>query len=190
MDPLRSIRKSYVSNTVYAIATLVILASLVSAAALYYLVDLAPDGAYAERLATYDTYQELVIKESLYVFVGFSLVVLLGVVAYSLYFSHKVSGPLVRIRYFARDLAGGDFSRDVVIRSGDAIHPVAEAADACAKKYRNAADELGRIVDGMLDDASKMEKALQEGGSPSPEARESLAKAAQRLRKMREGIRV
>ena len=74
----------------------------------------------------------LLVRISVLFFLVFFINILLG-----LFFLHRLTGPLVRIRTVLNRIAGGEVpSSDVVLRKGDFPSDVAEALSNALKKIR------------------------------------------------------
>ncbi len=62
------------------------------------------------------------------------LIVLVGIFAYSLYFSHRIAGPIYRINTVLRMLLRGESPAHVELRKGDYFHDTAELLERLARR--------------------------------------------------------
>lgn len=104
-------------------------------------------------------------------------VVVLLLAVHSVFFSHRIAGPLYRARSIFKAIAGGDLTVSTVIRKGDYLHTEMECLDEMVTSIKkNIADieaqqrelhgplaELRRAVEsGAMTDAGRSMKKLDE----------------------------
>jgi methyl-accepting chemotaxis protein len=70
-----------------------------------------------------------------------------GVVALNL--SHKVGGPLYRIEKRADEMAHGQLSGELHLRTGDELHSVAHALNQLSRQLNQHLIEIGDQVDSL-----------------------------------------
>ncbi len=75
-------------------------------------------------------YRWEVLKTTLLVYGLFGLFAVAVVGALAVFYSHKVAGPLYRLRCAARDMSKGRLGMEVSFRKGDAVHSLADAFNA------------------------------------------------------------
>ena len=61
----------------------------------------------------------------------------IGIFAMSVYYSHKIAGPIYVIRNNLDKLAGGDFNIRTKFRDGDEFNEIAEAVNRLAEKIKS-----------------------------------------------------
>jgi methyl-accepting chemotaxis protein len=75
-----------------------------------------------------------------------TVVVGLATIAVTLFFSHKIAGPLFRVKKVMQELAGGDFSSDFHIRELDQLQELANTFNSTIKETR---ERIQAIKDGL-----------------------------------------
>jgi methyl-accepting chemotaxis protein len=85
------------------------------------------------------------------------IIVSLATIAVTLFFSHKIAGPLYHLRKVMKDLEAGDFSVDFRIRHLDQLQELADTFNSMIKKVK------GEIA-GIKQKADLLEGYLREIG--------------------------
>jgi methyl-accepting chemotaxis protein len=85
------------------------------------------------------------------------IIVSIATIAVTLFFSHKIAGPLYHLKKVTEDLKAGDFSADFRIRHLDQLQDLADTFNNMIKKVR------GEIV-GIKQKAGLLEGQLKEIG--------------------------
>lgn len=167
---LRVMNKSFSVKLIAVIALTLVAGALITAVFFFYYADKSLGDSYTHRLVSLSNFKYEVLKKSLYIYLIFGALIAVSLIAFGIYYSHKVAGPLFRIRLFAKDMRKGNFGVPVKFRSGDVIHPVAEAANGFSKRYEAIYSGLDRAAGEMLEAAVEMKKAIDEadrGGTES-----------------------
>jgi len=162
MQTFSSIVKPYLKGTLLIMLTVGTFA-LLSSVILYMLVDVGFSDRYAENLFTASLFKSEIKSKSVYIFIGLGVVAFLGALGFSVYFSHKTTGPLVRMRYFSRDMAEGRYDMKFVFREGDAVHPLAHSADQCAAWYKGKHEDILRATDELEESIRLLGEAVSAG---------------------------
>lgn len=161
MNPFVTVREGFWLRAAAAISAIMLIGAAASALFLYSDLSRAAGEGYAERLGMVVSYRDAMLRHSLLVYLGFGIAVFIAVAGFSIYYSHKVAGPLVRINYFARDVAAGALDRKVTIRKGDAIHSVAESADRCTANYKELFGGLDKAADTASVKIAEVKKSIE-----------------------------
>ena len=69
------------------------------------------------------------------------LVVLAGVFVYTLFFSHRIVGPIHRINQVLHKLLKGEYPESVTLRKGDHFHQTAELLERLSRQLARQRDE-------------------------------------------------
>jgi len=84
----------------------------------------------------------------------FFLLAAVGVTFLGILYSHRIAGPLFKVKQYAAALGEGRFDARVRFRKNDAIHTLSsvlnEMAEACQDRSNRIAKELGRLEEGLL----------------------------------------
>lgn len=191
MNPFKVVSRTFSLSLLTTITRFVIVGFLISGAFFYLYTDRYLGETYAERLVNISAYKDTLIKTNIYIYAVFAFVVLVAVALFSIYYSHRVTGPLCRLRLFAKDMADGDFGTTFKFREGDLIHPLSEAANGFSLKYGKMYSELNRVVDEMQKDALELEKSIAENNHEQMnDARTKIAASVEELSRMLSEVRL
>lgn len=162
MNSIRILSKSFTVKLTVLITLTVVMGILVSAGFSYFYAEQKLGETYAQKLLTLSIYKYAIIKNSFYIYVVFTALTSLALVIFSIYNSHKVTGPLFRIRAFAKEMSRGNFGIKIKFRSGDVIQPLGETADGFSSKYGKLYRELNAVVDEMQKDTLEITRSIEE----------------------------
>lgn len=90
----------------------------------------------------------------------------IGVILFGILYSHKVAGPLFKVKRYAAVLGEGRFEERIRFRKKDAVHDLAEVlnetAKACQDKKERFAVNLKEIEEGLLTLSSMSDKPAEQ----------------------------
>ncbi len=117
---------------------------------------------------------EILQKIYLRLFAGFLLLVPV-VIILTLYLSHTIAGPLVRIKRYLRLMAKGDFDlAPIVLRPGDELKDVAELVNEVTAKMGPRSQERKRLVESLKETAQALRADLQKLPSAGQEIQRKI----------------
>lgn len=122
---------------------LIFAGGLILMAAVFYLTnqqDIGP--TYGEGFRMLSQLREDIFYKSLIIYVGIVLLMLVGIIVISLFYSHRVAGPVYRLGLFAAEISEGHLENDVFLRQDDVIHPLADEMNNMVAAYRQVVEEL------------------------------------------------
>lgn len=176
----------------YALIVLTLVVAIsVSGTVFYFITHQAPADDYARRLSGLSLYRAAVVRNSLYIYLSFAAVAFVAVVLFGTYYSHKVAGPLYRLRMFAKQASAGDFERKLRFRDGDAIHELADAGNHLLKSYSERVSAMKVLVEDMQRDASELKKHIDGGNQEQMNAAiERITAARRRMKRILAEVRL
>jgi hypothetical protein len=71
------------------------------------------------------------------------LFVLVGIFLYTLWFSHRIAGPIYRINSVLQTMLNGEYPNRVVLRKGDHFHSTAELLEALSRQLAGKREREG-----------------------------------------------
>ena len=86
--------------------------------------------------------REEIFYKSIIIYITIVLLMLIGIVIISLFYSHRVAGPVYRLSLFAGEIRTGHLENDVCLRQGDVVHPLADEMNKMVDGYRRTVEEL------------------------------------------------
>lgn len=107
--------------------------------------------------------KDSLIIETLKVNLILYLLITLGVLVLGIFYSHRIAGPLLRVKQYAASLALGSFDDRIRFRKKDAVHALAsvlnEMAKGCEERINEFVTELTMLEDSLLALDSLSEKS-------------------------------
>ncbi|RJQ13286.1 MAG: HAMP domain-containing protein [Nitrospiraceae bacterium] len=188
---LNVINRRFRTGFIALISLTLISALLISAIAFYSYSDKELGGTYGQKIDTISEFRTTLVKDSLLIFIPPAVMAVIFVITAIVLYTHRIVGPLVRIKAVTRQISEGDFNILVKLREKDAIMPLADALNKLSSGYRERFSILGKALDEMSRDAAEMRQAVERGDMEAAEAkREELGKKAGEIKTMLSGIRL
>jgi len=163
MHPLDVVHRSFPVKLVALTVLIVVLSALLSAGFFYFGARQGIGESYGQKIAMLSLYKTEVIRESIFIFLGFGLIAVFGVAVIGVLHTHKIVGPLVRTRNVARQLAEGNFDVTVRFREDDMIHSMADSLNNFARNYAGRYQLLRSGVQQMQRDALALRELIDAG---------------------------
>ncbi len=146
---------------------------------------------YAQKVQALSFYKFEIIRQSLLIFVGFGFIAFAGVIFFGILYTHRIAGPLFRIRMIARELAAGNFSQIAKFRKNDAIHSLAESVNHFSREQAKRRETLLNGIDELDEGTGVLKELIRKGDADGAmAARIKVAEKTEELNKMLSGIRV
>jgi len=127
------IQKSYYIRLAIKVIAIVFTGAVLASIFLYYLtwkMLSITDLIVLERVSRQIFFQALIA------FLVFSIFIVLVVVVLTLFYSHKIAGPMYRFKMALRQItAGGQLDFRVAFRKSDVIHPMAQSLNEMIEQY-------------------------------------------------------
>jgi methyl-accepting chemotaxis protein len=164
------IDKSHLRMVVLKCA-LISLAGLAGTAAIFWMIMHRQIGpTYGEGFRMLAELNRDILYKSLIIYGSTVLVTMICIALITLLYSHRVAGPVYRLRQFAGRIGGGDVSGRVTLRQGDVVQPLAGEMNGMNEAFR-------QTVTGIMQEIEVMEKAAAGEGPPDvPAIREAAAR--------------
>ena len=168
------IKKGYLRNFILLLLSVFVLGTIFSALALYLDTYRPLNTHYSAIFSILTGLKETILIKTIQINIIFFLLTAAGILVIGLLYSHRVAGPLYRIKVYARSVSEGKPHGEVKFRNKDAIHSFADAVNGMTKSY----EQRLAVLDSMLQDlesALKKIRTLQEsGGNTEAEVKRAL----------------
>jgi methyl-accepting chemotaxis protein len=151
------IEKSFQLGFILKFCGLVAVAGLVTIAILYSFALRSNTVAFMNSRVVVKTTADFLLPILVQTVVIVMIIVSLATIAVTLFFSHKIAGPLYHLRKAMKDLEAGDFSVDFRVRHLDQLQELADTFNNMIKKVK------GEIA-GIKHKADLLEGHLREIG--------------------------
>ena len=145
------IEKSFQAKFILKFCALVVLGGFLTIGLLYFLAMQSTTVSVVNSRVVVRTTANFILPILIQTVAIVMVIVGLATVAVTLFVSHKIAGPLYRIRKVMQELEGGDFSHDFHIRHLDQLQDLADAFNNSIQKIR----EKIRFIKGGLETMKK-----------------------------------
>ncbi len=158
------IAKGYLPRLITYSVMIFVVTVVLSALVLYSDVYRPLDTHYSAILKIITEVRDSLMMKTVKISSIFSLVLMIGLSGLAIFYTHKIAGPLYRIKLSARVIAKGNLKEVVKFRKGDVIHPFAESmneyTDSCRKRLQAIKAELDTLeshLDEIVSSGTKEE---------------------------------
>jgi methyl-accepting chemotaxis protein len=146
---------------------------------------------YTEGLRNLAQMKEILLQKSIIIYLVTSFFIIGGIVFLTLFYSHRVAGPLYRLGVSARTIAGGNYTLRVKLRDKDVVHPLAESLNFLTERYRKRMVLLAERVAGVREAAEHVAALSRKDGNGEFErAIDQLSRASEELKKAMADIKI
>lgn len=167
LKPTEIIRKDYLSKFFLFLLGIVFIGTAISTLLLYLDTYKTLDTHYSAILSIVTEIKQTLIIKTIKINVFFYLLTVIGITVLAILYSHRISGPLYRIKLYAKMLSGGRFDTAIRFRHKDAIHSLAEVLNKMSKNYNDKTSmittEIQRLKDAVteLDSIKEKKEAVE-----------------------------
>jgi methyl-accepting chemotaxis protein len=175
--------KGFKRRLVLIILGIFLFFSLISALVLYRSLHVPLSPHYGATVSILTQAKESLVIRTIEVNFIFYFLIAIGVALLGILYSHRIAGPLVRVKQYAAMLGEGRFDERISFREKDAIHKLAielnEMAKECEGRTKLLASQLRELEDGL--------KLLSSLPDESEEKAELIKRLLELDAKIREG---
>jgi methyl-accepting chemotaxis protein len=128
--------------------------SLVSALVMYERLHVPLSPHYGATISLLTEVKESLIITSIGINLIFWILITVGITLLGILYSHKIAGPLFRVRQYAEALGEGRFDQRISFREKDVLHTLSTALNRVAEGYedreKHFACQLRELQDTLL----------------------------------------
>jgi len=173
------------------ISLILILAFSISTAFFYYSTNKELGETYKQKIYTIAQFKTVVIKDTLLIFIPPVIVATIFIIITTILYTHRIVGPLVRIRAITKQISKGDLDIFIKLRKKDEIKPIAEALNNLVLRYKEKGHRLSDILEEIYKDASEMYQFIEKGDYEATEdKRKEILKKTGEVKNILSGIRL
>lgn len=118
---------------------------------------------YSEILSILSDLKETLLIKTLAISALFSFLAAIGLLFISIIYTHKIAGPLHRIKSAAKGIGEGNLETKIKLRRKDAIHHFAESLNSMTESYRDRISVLSGSLDQLKDAVTEFRSLSAEG---------------------------
>ncbi len=183
------LEKGYLKKLNLLVLAVILAGSALSSGYFFLQTHISLDTHYGAVLSLISDYKSSLIAKSFTINISFFVLIIIGIVVLGILYSHKITGPLHRIKMYAKTIGEGNLGNHVGFRSADVIHPFAESINKLTDNYNTRLEELASETNKLREAATEL-KSLTEDGKDIDAALQKTIEADNEIRKLLEGIRV
>jgi len=161
--PSKVINKSYQRNFLLIMILVVLAGTAISAATLYFNIQMPLNMKYGAVISTISDLKETLLLRSLKINLGFVLLTAAGVGLLTLLYSHRIAGPLFRIKACAKAITEGRLDTKIRLRQHDAIGSFADTINAMTHSYQDRASELAGVIQDLKNSIETHQASIHKG---------------------------
>ena len=137
---------------------LIFMAGLAGTAAIFWLMMHRQIGpTYGEGFRMLAELNRDILYKSLAIYGSTVLVTMVCIALITLLYSHRVAGPVYRLRQFAGCIGRGDVSGRVTLRQSDVVHQLAMEMNAMNATFRQTVTDVMKELDALEKEARSLE---------------------------------
>ncbi|UCH80023.1 MAG: hypothetical protein JSW20_09760 [Nitrospiraceae bacterium] len=189
MNIFEVLSKRYLRNFFLCIGITFVIGTSISAAVLYSDIYQPLNTHYGAILSIIGGLKESLTAKTLKINVIFYILISTGIGLLSVLYSHRVAGPLHRIKIFLRSIADGTPEKILQLRHKDAIDTFASTINEMTDAYRRRNHELKSEIDQLRKSAHELEQ-LAEEGRPVDKVLEEIIDTDRRISGLLKAIKI
>ena len=183
------IRKGYLSKLLFLLLGIVFIGTAASAIILYLDTYKMFDTHYSAILSIVTEIKQTLIIKTIKINVFFYLLTVIGITVLAILYSHRISGPLYRIKLYAKMLSGGRFDTPIRFRHKDAIHSLAEVLNKMSKNYNDKTSMITTEIQRLKDAVTEL-KSLTEKGEDTEIVMKKVLEQDSRIKNLLSAIKL
>ncbi|MBI4654640.1 MAG: HAMP domain-containing protein [Nitrospirae bacterium] len=185
------INRHFKIRFIIVVFLVLILALSISAAFFYFYTNKELGETYTQKIYAITQFKTIVIKDTLFIFIPPVIAAIIFIVIPIILYTHRIVGPLVRIRAVTQQISEGDLDILIKFREKDAIKPLADALNNLALKYRERYSRLSSLLEEAYKDTDEMCKFIEKGDYAAIEdKRKKIVKNTEEIKSILSGIKL
>ena len=111
---------------------------------------------YGAALSNVIKIKESLITKTIQINLILYLLTALGVTLLGVFYSHRIAGPLFKVKLYAKELREGRFDKRIKFRKRDVIHKLADLLNKMAERYQAKVGLIAIDLTKLEEDLQKM----------------------------------
>lgn len=187
--PTKIITKGYLVRLVLLVLCIFIIGTAVSAVFLHLNLNRPLDTHYSAILSIITEIKETLIIRTLKINAIFYLMISAGIVLLGIIYTHRIAGPLYRIKLYAKSVSEGRLDINLKFRKKDAVHLFAEALNLMTQGYHDRVTTLDSEI-RELKAAVKELQSLTENDKDTAAVQQRIAELNDKINKLLSTIKL
>jgi methyl-accepting chemotaxis protein len=183
------IKKGYQRRFILLLMGVFFIGTVVSSIYLYLDIYRPLDTHYSAILSIITEIKETLIIRSIKISAFFYILILAGIIILGVLYTHRIAGPLHRVKLFVRSIGEGKQVAEIKFRQRDAINSFAESLNKVAKSYGDRTNLLISEIEQLKIAVAEI-KSLTEKGEDTEVAIQKALEIDSRIKKLLGTIRL
>jgi signal transduction histidine kinase len=150
------IGKNYLINFLLAFLLVLMGGIAVSALTLYLNIHQPLDTHYSAALSIMSDLKDTIIFRSLIISAIISFMMFLGLLFLGILYTHRIAGPLYRVKVAAKSIGNGYIGEKIKLRRKDVIHSFAECVNDLTGTYSDKVKLLKSDINQLKDSVNEL----------------------------------
>ena len=163
MKPGDVISKIYLRNFLFMLLVILLSSTAISAMVLYLNIHKPLDTHYSAIVMIISELHDTILIKSLTISAISSIVTAIALFSLGIFYTHKIAGPLYRIKMAAKSIIKGDLGTKIILRRKDVIQPFAESLNAMTTTYNEKIRTIHVEVDRLKDTITELKSSAESG---------------------------
>lgn len=163
------IEKGFQARFILKFCILIVLGTVLTGIILYLFSTRSATVSFENTRAVVKTTADFILPILIQTIVVVTIIVGVATIILTLFISHKIGGPLYRIKREMKTIAAGDLRSDFHIRKSDQLQELASGLDNMIKSLRQVHSDFKNQCQMLVNSWQKMEKE----GIPEDKARDA-----------------
>ncbi len=189
MKPTDIIKKDYLRNFLLWLLVIFFVGTAVSALLLYIDIYRPLNAHYSAILSTLKDVKESLVTKTVRINAIFYLLITAGIGILVIFYTHRIAGPLHRIKQHAKSIGQGHLDAEITFRQRDAINSLAESLNDLTKNYSDKVAILSSEIRQLKIHIIEL-KSLTERGENTEAAAEKIAGIDSRIKNLLNTIKL
>jgi methyl-accepting chemotaxis protein len=157
------IREGYLRDLILILFFILLACTVISALTLYFDIYKPLSPYYRTILSTITELKESLIIKTLKINVIFYLLISAGTILLIILYTHRIAGPLQRIKTEAKDIAEGNLDKKIILRQDDAINSFAQSLNEMTRSLDKRVSAIKSEIQSLKDSIIEVKLVTEEG---------------------------
>ena len=163
--------------------------TLISTGYLYFDIYRPLNTHYSAMVSILSDIHETLISKTLKINAIFFILISVGTLIIGIVFTHRVVGPLHRVKLSAMAVAKGKLDTVITFRKKDAIQPFAGVFNEMTTVYGNKISELGSEIRKLKEELTRLESSVKKGKATELDLKKVL-EVEEKIKDLLSGIKL
>lgn len=177
------LKKGFITRLILLILLVCIVFSSVSGLFLYFNTYSSLDTSYSASISIISDIKEDLLARTLTIGAVFYLFILIGIMSLTVLYTHRIAGPLQRIKLFAGTVTGGDLRSALKFRKKDAIHSFGDSLNRMTDSWRGSVQALTSYTEQLEAAVSEL-RSLSENKKDTSDVLKKISTIDKEIKKI------